>query len=205
MFDNVTISSPLANDSMRFCSWATEDVTTVSFYAVTLTTTIIIAIFSPVAVIGNALTMAAIWKNQSLRTPSYILLCGLAFTDLCTGLVTLPFHVTAEMICLENSQAVKKQLMLLRSSRVIMEGSASYFSTLTLILITLMSIERWLHMSRRSLLTVRRTFIVVIIVSLLVIPFAVFRMLHFLNGHSETFFYTTGLVILLVCLPTTSI
>ncbi len=121
MFDNVTASSSLTNGSMRFCSWATEDVTTVSFYAVTLATTIIIAIFSPVVVIGNALTMAVIWKNQSLRTTSYILLCDLAFTDLCTGLVTLPFHVTADLICLENSQTVKKQLTLLRSSRVIMD------------------------------------------------------------------------------------
>ena len=53
----------------------------------------IVAILSPVAAAGNALVLAAIWRNQSLRTPSYVLLAGLAFTDFCTGLITQPVYV----------------------------------------------------------------------------------------------------------------
>ena len=47
----------------------------------------------PAAVAGNALVMAAIWRNPSLRTPSYILLAGLAFSNLCVGLTAQPGHV----------------------------------------------------------------------------------------------------------------
>ena len=196
---------PLTNASLSLCSFAGEVSShSVSFYAVTLSASVIIAILSPVAVVGNALIIAVIWKNQSLRTPSYTLLCGLAFTDLCTGLVTQPFYVTAELICLEKPQVSTEQLFL-RCSRGIMEGSASYFSTITIILIALMSIERWLHMTRRSLLTVRRTCIIVAIISLLVIPFAVFRLLNFTNGNFDTLYYTTAFVILLASLLTTSI
>ena len=36
----------------------------------------------PITVAGNALILAAIWRNPSLRTPSYVLLAGLAFTEL---------------------------------------------------------------------------------------------------------------------------
>ena len=46
-------------------------------FKIVLSTTIFLALFSPIAVIGNALVCAAIWRNSSLRTPSYILLAGL--------------------------------------------------------------------------------------------------------------------------------
>ena len=35
------------------------------------------------------------------------------------------------------------------------DGSAAYFISITLLLLTVMSVERWLHMSRRSLITSR--------------------------------------------------
>jgi len=70
---------------------------TSAFNTAALSTSVVIALLSPVAVVGNVLVIAAIWRNPSLRTPSYILLCGLAFTDLFTGLVTEPFFVALEI------------------------------------------------------------------------------------------------------------
>lgn len=106
MFNNSTCSpsySPYSpcclDDSPRKHSSA--------FRAVTLSTSVIVAILSPVAVAGNALIMVSVWRNQSLRTPSYILLFGLAFTDLCTGLVTQPVHIAIELILLKNLQEAK--------------------------------------------------------------------------------------------------
>ena len=64
---------------------------------------IAIAVLSPVAVVANALVLAAIWRNLSLRTTSYILLAGLAFTDFCTGLISQPFRIVMDAIKLENS------------------------------------------------------------------------------------------------------
>ena len=87
---------------------------------------------------GNALILAAIWKNTSLRTPSYILLAGLAATDFATGLITQPFYaayIFAGKNCIVS---------------VIADMASRYFATVTAETITVMSIERWLHMSRRS-------------------------------------------------------
>ena len=62
------------------------------------------AVFSLVAVVANALVLTAIWRNLSLRTTTYILLAGLAFTDLGTGLIAQPFWIVNDVIKLENSQ-----------------------------------------------------------------------------------------------------
>ena len=53
-------------------------------YKVILSCATIIAILSPVAVVGNLVILAVIWKKTFVRTPFHILLSGLAFTDLCT-------------------------------------------------------------------------------------------------------------------------
>ena len=45
-------------------------------------------------IIGNILVLSAIWKTSSLRTPSIILLCGLATTDLVVGLVVQPLFLS---------------------------------------------------------------------------------------------------------------
>ena len=56
------------------------------------------AVFSLVAVVGNALILAAIRRKSSLRTPFYILLAGLAATDLATGLITQPMYATYALV-----------------------------------------------------------------------------------------------------------
>ena len=67
------------------------------YYQVTLTTCVVTSLLAPMAVMGNALIMATIWRNPSLRTPSYVLLAGLAFTDFCTGLLSQPFFVMYQL------------------------------------------------------------------------------------------------------------
>ena len=142
-----------------------------AFNAVALSTSIVIAFLSPLAVVGNALVLAAIWRNTSLRRPSYIILCGLALTDLCTGVIVEPSYVATRLICLHKAN----QDNLLSILVPVTVFCCTFFTYLTLVLVTLMSIERWLHMSRRSLLTVRRSCWIVAVVSLLVIPLAKFQ------------------------------
>ena len=141
---------------------------TSTFQAVVLSTSVIITILLSIAVVGNGLVLAAIWKNPSLRTPSYIILAGLAFTDLCTGLVTQPFYIALQLTCLQDSRGSNKSWMLYFGTTI----CGIYFTYLTLVFILLMSIERWLHMNRRLLLTRRRTCFIVAVVSLLLIPLA---------------------------------
>ena len=185
--------------SFSFCSWdGIARNRSSAFQAAALSISVVIAVLSPVALAGNALVMAAIWRNASLRTPSYILLCGLAFTDLCTGLVTQPFFVAFQLICLEE-ESDYNQISLLMFAR---GGTicGTFFTSLTLILITLMSIERWLHMTRRSLLTVRRSCFIVALVTVLQIPVVLFPVVWSYFASSVIFF-----VFLVVSVTCTSI
>ena len=144
---------------------------------------IIVVVLSPVTVVGNALVFTTILKNSSLRKPSYILLAALAFTDFGTGLISQPLYVTdanafgkvgKDFNTFNGSSSPRTYLAL----GMVGNGIGSYFGTLTMLIITVMSIERWLHMSRRSLVTVRRTCIAIGVLLLLPIPFAVCRVLN---------------------------
>ena len=200
---NSTIK-PFTNDSLSLCFLddAARDRSSV-FYAVTFTALVITAILSPVAVAGNALIMAAIWKNQSLRTPTYVLLRFLAFTDLCTGLITRPFFVAGELICLKSPQKINSPPLFHISAVVITFGCGAYITLLTVSLLTLMAIERWLHMARRTFLTVRRIYFIVAVISLLMIPFAVFHFLRIFNMYRLATVITFFFVFLFCTISTT--
>ena len=143
---------------------------------------IIVVVLSPVTVVGNALVFTTILKNSSLRKPSYILLAALAFTDFGTGLISQPLYVTdanafgkvgKDFNTFNGSSSPRTYLAL----GMVGNGIGSYFGTLTMLIITVMSIERWLHMSRRSLVTMRRKYIAIAVLLPLPIPFAVCRVL----------------------------
>lgn len=138
---------------------------TSGYYMVTLTVCAITSLLAPMTVVTNAFILAAIWKNPSLRTPSYVLLAGLAFTDFCTGLLTQPFYVAHK---LAETTGGRKLVCI---AGVIAQIAGYYFSSLTVIALTITAVERWLHMSRRSLLTVRRVFILYVTLVLLLMVF----------------------------------
>ena len=123
------------------------------YYHATLTSCVVTSLLAPMAVVANALIMAAIWRNPSLRTPSYVLLAGLAFTDFCTGLLSQPFYVVYKLSDLTGN------LRMFCIAGTVTESIALHLSSLTLVVLTMIAVERWLHMSRRSLFTVRRVVI----------------------------------------------
>ena len=133
------------------------------YYRVTLTNCVISSLLAPMIVAANTFILAAIWKNPSLRTPSYVLLAGLALTDFCTGLLTQPFFALYQWADLTGN------IEMLCISGVITQSVGYFLSSLTVIVITIMAVERWLHMSRRSLLTVRRVVILYIVSTVLLI------------------------------------
>ena len=165
------VLQPALNKSTLACDTHSFD-----FYKVTLPMLVTMAILSPVAVVGNGLVLAAIWRNPSLRTPSYILLAGLALTDFCTGIISQPFLVASELV----DSLVKLSGRTIRPSvnltmRIIGHGCFEYFFNLTLLFMTFMSIERWLHMSRSSSLTMGRFHRIMTVLLFIPIPFAVYR------------------------------
>lgn len=172
----------------------------------TYSISIIVAIMSPLAVAGNSMILAVIWRNPSLRTPSYTLLCGLVLTDLCTGLITQPFYAAVYCTCLAKpvQDADGHNSSFLKIAVAITVGGGNYFGFVTVLTITLMSIERWLHMARRSLVTRRRAGLLVVASMLLPIPLAFFRLLDANKGSHGQRSNIAVFVFFLLCLIITT-
>ena len=169
-------------------------------YKLILSCATIIAILSPLAVAGNLVILAVIWKKTFARTPFHILLSGLAFTDLCTGLIAQPLYVTVNLIYIARKD-YDSNIMVIDTISV---SIGIYFIATTILLITLTSIERWLYMSRRSSVTSRRSCLTVIIILLIPIPSVVFRVLDY-----DKYTYSNGIRVaiiatMLACYLTTS-
>ena len=140
------------------------------FYDImTLTTCIMNAVLSPAAAAGNLLVLAAIWKNPSTRTPTYILIGGLAFTDFGTGLIAQPFYAA------DRYAEFKRSKMQYCFAYRIANMAGPYFGVVSLFTITAMALERWIHVSHSSLITVRRTIILYCLFLLFPLPYTVMR------------------------------
>ena len=194
MYNNVTNSStkpPLENTSTHF--------------TIVLSSTVLLAIFSPIAVIGNVLVCAAIWRNSSLRTPSYILLAGLAFTDVCNGLFLQPIIVANGLIYLTDTKINLLDEMTWPASyittKAIGNGCGAYCFQVTMLLMTFMSIERWLHMTRRSFITIRRTRVTLVVLLVIPIPLA----WTLVEDPFSFLFIIASISLLVVCLALTSV
>lgn len=153
---------------------------------------------------GNALILAAFLKKTFPRTPFHILLSGLAFTDLCTGLIAQPFVASKTLVFSANPGIAMKKPMLILTIEAIGEVSATYSIAITVFLITLMSVERWLHMSRRSLISSRRGYLTVTVLLLLPVPLAVLRYLDIINENDGHELITTIITVMLFCYLTTA-
>lgn len=110
----------------------------------------IIVTLSPVAVLGNILILDATWKKTFQRTPFHVPLSGLAITDLCTGFIAWPLLAGNTLLrfnyyknFLNRSDPWAKS-----EDRIVI-----YFIFLTLFIMTVMSTERWLYVSRSTNLT----------------------------------------------------
>ena len=136
-------------------TWCTAMFPTVSFSVlanadIILAACVVTLLLAPFTVTGNAYILAAIWRNPSLRAPSYVLLAGLAVTDFCTGLLSQPFFAVYKLAEITGNKTMRCV------AGLIGEIAGLYFSSFTLVVLTMIAVERWLHVSRRSLLTVRR-------------------------------------------------
>ena len=70
-------------------------------------------------------------EENFARTPFHILLSGLAFTDLCTGIVAQPFYSVTFLMCSMNSTMVYDSPRLLTALCIVGEGSGMYFIAVT--------------------------------------------------------------------------
>ena len=62
------------------------------------------------SIAGNTLVLHGIWKTPSLRSPSILLLCCLAFSDLSVGAIVQPLFVAKDFITLYSESQVLKDI-----------------------------------------------------------------------------------------------
>ena len=153
----------------------------------TFSTAVVIALLSVPAIAGNALILATIWRRTFLRTSFHSLLSGLAVTDLLTGLISQPLYASSHLINGQNA-AVKLDNPEVVSVLGIIAGFSIYLSiNITLATMTVMSIERWLHMSRRASTTSHRRYYAAMVILLSPIPSLV---VYILTLRELAFWYT---------------
>lgn len=108
----------------------------------------------PIAIFGNLMVLNAVVKTTSLSSPSVILLCGLAASDLVVGLVAQPMYIARHLI---------ENVFLSKLSRTV--GFA--FCGISLATMALISVDRFLalqyHMKYNTLVTTTRVQLCLII------------------------------------------
>ena len=111
------------------------------------------ALLIPICIAGNVLVLAAVWRNPSLRTPSIILLCSLAVSDLFVGFLVLPVNIAIALTTLSRSSSYLR-LSQARTFLIIQLCGVS-LDTMTAI-----SVDRYLalryHMRYPNLMTSKR-------------------------------------------------
>ena len=154
---------------------------------------------------GNALILAAIGRKTFQRTSFHVLLSGLAVTALCIRLITQPFLALPSLLYFTSPKAIAPRQALFKAISTIGNVSLVFFGAVTLLIITLMSIERWLHMSRRSSLTSRCGCLTATVLLLIPIPLAVFTALNAMKRRSGRELNSASVTFMLVCYVTTTI
>ena len=116
------------------------------------------ALLIPICIAGNVLVLAAVWRNPSLRTPSTILLCSLAVSDLFVGFLVLPVYIATARFILSGSSSDSR----LYQARIFLIIQLCGVSLDT---VTAISVDRYLalryHMRYPNLMTSKRAMYVV--------------------------------------------
>ena len=108
------------------------------------------ALLIPICITGDVLVLAAVWRNPSLHTPSTILLCSLAVSDLFVEFLVLPVNIAMALTPFSRSSSYSR----LTQARIFLNIQLCGVSVET---ITAISVDRYLalryHMRYPNLMT----------------------------------------------------
>ena len=158
--------------------------------------TVLNAVFSGSAILGNLLILVALKKDSRLHPPSKLLFRSLASTDLCVGIIAQPSFVIYLIFILKN------KLIFCEIIEGVTNVSGSMFTVISLCTLTGISVDRLLAlqlgMRYKHFVTVVRVRRILVLSWLLVIFSA---LLHFWNFGV---FMGVMTVVVVLCLVTTS-
>lgn len=107
------------------------------------------------ATFGNVLALLAIWRTPSLHSPSNTLLFGLAVSNLGVACLAQPLHVVFQVSMYRDDRDVKSCAMNITGFFLNV-----FFSMVTLLIMTLISIDRYLaislHLRYREIVTITK-------------------------------------------------
>lgn len=168
---------------------------TESLRSVYVAVCVINGIFSVIAMACNIVIILAITRKRfALRTPSFVLLCTMAISDLGVGLVVQPLYILRKLLELYNISRYYCSLSLA------FHLSSSFFAALTFLTIAAMSVDRYLAVRLCATYKPRVTFKKTVMASLLLICFAAIYAVTYVL--SVLAFYVLTVLILPVCLIT---
>ena len=148
------------------------------------------ALLIVIAILGNTLVLAAIMRTPSLRSPSLMLLCSLAVSDLLVGLVVQPVYFAY----------LQTEKDFLYQPLLVMAYSASCVSLYT---ITAISVDRLLalhyHMRYPSLVTTQRAMKTSAILWLICFLLSLF------SFWNKSFYFTSVAVNIVICILITTV
>ena len=146
------------------------------FWELILFLCILNAVAAIVATVGNSLVLVAIWRTPSLRSPSYVLLAGLALSDPGVGLIAQPIFVILNVVIIQKSCYMISYVFKININVAAMLGSV------TLNTLCAVAFDRFLavkiHLRYQELVTVRRTLFLLSSVWVLSAAFTVWVSTH---------------------------
>lgn len=111
--------------------------------------------FCITATLVNYLVIVSIWRSQTLRTPSNILLIGLAMSDMGVGLIVQPFYIAYLLLFVKNGAGLSTCV-----PTVTISIFGSIFGFVSFGTVVTISIERYialcLHLRYEDVVTVKR-------------------------------------------------
>lgn len=174
-------------------------------YSATITTSIILAVLSPITVAGNLLVTLSIWRNDSLRSPSYFFLAVLSAENFVCGLIYQPSYAAKELMSvLEQSRLTDSSLLFYTHS--VVGGIGTYTTSIIILTITVIAIERWLYMTRRRWMNSTRVWKLLVVLLILPVPITMYRTLYILReGFCHSANMLAFICLLLFCFLTTTL
>lgn len=124
-------------------------------------------VFSVPAILGNLLVLFAIRRTPSMRLSSKVLLCSMAFSDLSVGLIVQPWFALHKLV---------EHKLVKCITGLVYDLSSGHLSVASLLTMVLISLDKFmalhLKLRYRTVVTYKRSFVVVAVVWVISIPWS---------------------------------
>ena len=159
-------------------------------------TSIVNGLCSVIAVTCNLVVILAIVRNSSLHTPSYVLLCNLAISDLGVGLLVQPLYISLIIALLNEKADMSCKLGAAYNLIAVCLGFLSFFT------VTAISVDRFLAVylanKYRRTATIKKAKLVVVLLWLTAITVMIIYLLNI------TVYFMIAMIVMGCCLLFTS-